>query len=184
MCLAVVLGFLCQVGDNVIAHQGRRGDGNGSRVAVYAGERGEMRLDNEVAAVRSTSKEEIFKSKRSPSGSTRDPSSRMNCLLQTHPESPGLERGQSLTVASELEISSSASHQVPAPRGSFGRSSLHSSMSSSRISLREPRRQHSVTWGRATPRAGPTPVHWGIALVAVAELVLSAIHNKHKLSSS
>lgn len=183
MCLAAVLGFLCQVGDNVIARQGRCGDGNGSRVAVYAGERGEMKLDNEVAAVRSTPKEEIVKSKRSHSGSTRDPSSRTNCLLWTHPESPGLERGRSSTVAWELETASSAGHQVSA-RGSFGRSGLHSSMSSSRNSIREPRRQQSVSGGRTAPRAGPAPVHWGIALVAVAELVLSAIHNKHKDSSS
>lgn len=158
LCLAAVLGFFCQVGDKLIARHGRRDDGNKkTRVAVCPGKRGEMRLDYEVAAVQTGPKEND--TSKQGSGSRRQVS----------------------TKASELETATR--NQALGPRVSFGHttstSSLLLSTISSRNAVRGSRRNLPVNLGRTSPHAGPVFLHWGIALVAMTELVLSAIHNKN-----
>lgn len=167
--MAAVLGFVCEFGDKLIAREerGDLGNNNSSRVAVCTGERVEMQLNNEGAAVQTGAKKD-------------DHSASVNSLLWPHSKSLGLERKRFSTNATEFEIATC--NQAVAPRVRRSRL-LHSPMSSSsRSSRRRSRRSQPANLGMATPHTGPVLLHWGIALVAMAELVLSAIHNKQKES--
>lgn len=168
--MAAVLGFLCEVGDKLIDRQRRRGGGNNSRVAVDAGEPGEMKLDYEVAGVQ-PSREANIKVRRSYSSCSRDPSFRANSLLWTHSESPGVGRKRASTNATDFETA--ACQALFPPRASVGRSGFLSSMSSRKLT-RGPTLHRPVHHPPTAPHAGTVPLHWSIALAALVELVLSA----------
>lgn len=174
LCLAAVLGFLCEVGNKLIARQEHRYRSNSSRVAVYTGERGDrLRLNNEVAAVQTGPEEDDTPKQAS---SLRDHFSSKSYLL-SRSESRGLERRRASTMAAEFETAPCQAH---APRPSFFSQSVLLSSMSSRNSLREPRPNPPIDLPTAAPHAGPDPLHWDIALAAMAELVLSAINPQQK----
>eukprot|EP00752_Nemacystus_decipiens_P012202 g10818.t1 len=179
LCMAAVLGFLCEVLDKLIARRGRRYSGSSARVAVYAGDRGEMQLDSYGAEAEGQYGPEVDE-KPKRSCSSRSLSARTSSLPRS--ERQGLERRLTSTTALEFEAANEKKRSRSlAPRVSFGKRALLSSMSS-RNSTRGPGLSQPVDSGGATPYTGPIGLHWGVALVAAAEIVLSAIHSHQKES--
>lgn len=179
LCIAAVLGFLCEVGNKLISVQGRR-DSN-SRVAVSAGERTEIQLEcdlDELAVAQIGPSKEVDTANPC-SSSTHETDRARAPLKHTTQTSPDLlERRRTSVNGKELR----ALHRALPSRASFRQSLLLASMSSRNTSLSAPAgsRRNSHDQATAAPLAGPVVLHWGIALVAMTELVLSAIHNNQK----
>lgn len=168
--MAAVVGFLCEWGNKLILRHGRRGVGS-TKVAVSAGEQNEIRLDCEAES----STEEAVQP-----GPIEDDVPQQGSRSTCHPKRgryftlPSLEQGLASTGGKHPEIGAFR------PRVSFRRSTLVSSVSS-RNSISEPGidRRLSVNLPTTTPLiAGPVFMHWWVALVAMVELVLSAINDQ------
>ncbi|CAM9440375.1 unnamed protein product [Ectocarpus fasciculatus] len=196
VCIATVLGFLCEGGDNAVARFGggtRAGGGGGNKVAVLAAadeEGSKPGTDCEVGettgktvpyGLDASRKNSVSATTTAPPLPARRYSTGNFCSA---PTSPSRERGRH---ASNATGGSSLPRSVPLPSNNFLRrvSLLYSNNSLRRLerittsdgAVLHPRRGELLE-GAMTPSVDNDDagsVHWGLALVALAQLLMSAI---------
>jgi len=164
LCIATVLGFVCEVGDTILLRQSRH-----VKIAVFD-QRGTAEEEEEAKLA-----EQAEQGAQTPPA--KSSTQRKRRQSSATPASPG-EHGESPVVADGAEIL-----QARAARASFGKAliSLHySNTSGGRRTSRTS--GGSFTYHRATSEntstVGPNSVHWGMALAATLQLALSAISDK------
>lgn len=171
LCIATVLGFICEIGDMLILRQSRH-----VKVAVWD-ERGEAEGGHAEQA------ERVEQGSLNPAAK---PSTQRNRRQSSATSAPPTEHGESLVAT---DGGAELFQEACAARISFSGllMSMHSSQmsgrrrSASRRSVGSLQRQRSAseTAGRTNPRPfGPHGIHWGIALAAILQLALSAISGK------
>lgn len=185
LCIATVLGFLSEVGEMLVLRQGLRDRSN--KVAVE--ENYEMKADYEETgsslgpvAIQPCSSGE--RTTQQDSRSIHHAGRRSSCFGPT-PASPfwngrqvGTDTTEPIVRASNQAHSSHCS--LRKKKSGLLRTTLGSAMSSHSLlagSGATRRQSFGLVMG-TTPVTPEVPVHWGLALVAAVELVLSAVSNQ------
>lgn len=194
LCTAAVLGFLCEVGNKTILRQGRRDRVSSSRVAVFAGVRNEIELECEAESLKGMGVAVVptgLKEDGAPKlghYSSRCSSQRRDSLDFAPQASPGLVRARASTNGKELrefrhlpQAFLDLERTRARTNGIKRRATFHHALPSrsSRQSMLSSISSRDSTSEPGVSRAPSVILHWGIALVAMTELVLSAINNNH-----
>lgn len=192
LCIATVLGFLCEVGDKLNTRQALIRYG-WNKVAVSAGggdEQGKGEDDEKATDCDSVSlKKRTSAIQLSPSEdrtTQRDPrvarhAHRRRTVCTSTPSLPHPEQeraGSDRTVpVSQASLRTHPSRHILRRGSDMSRTTLGTAMSSRSLlpQLRSTRRRSSQPTDPVSP-----PLHWALALVALAELVLSAVNNHMK----
>lgn len=183
LCIATVLGFLCEFGDKLgCLWSAGRGGGNKVAVAVTAGNDETyvtLRPDSETGAATTAAGDTLMSATDREAGGQGAPRLKYMTSAKGHQAILGIASAPTSPRGERVPLSQGNGlprNFVLPPIVTKEKSKSPRGASSSKLTSSSPRSPRG-----ASP--GPLVVHWGLALVAAAQLVLSVIKDQVQDSS-